>query len=148
MAEQEQRGFRISNPQLAAFVILFAGFAGSLILNNNFQTQTTNKVQKQAVASRNAIVKSGDAIAVQGCNRDFNTISILRAQLKDNLNRIDALVADGTYSHRQGKEAKRSINTLLAKYRLPDCRIADDILTGNPKDKIVVPTPRYPGDGK
>lgn len=139
-------GFRFSNPQLVAFLIVVIGFGASLALNNRYHNATTEKVNQQGEASRKAIVKSGDAISVTGCNRDYDTIDTLRDELEKSADRVHRFVREGTLSVAQGERQIAETRDLLKRYKLPDCRQADEILTSNPKAKIVVPKARYPDD--
>jgi len=130
------------------FVILFLGLGVSGYIERDHNADQRNQIAAQAHASDQRIVQSGDAVAVGGCNRDYETIDALRDQLEVQLLRIDSLVADGTYTQRQGEVAKDSSNDFLKKYTLPDCREAAKVLTFKPGEPINIPTPRYPDDAQ
>lgn len=103
---------------------------------------------KHSSQSRDAIVTSGRAVSVSGCNRDYDTIDALRDQLENSLERIDLLVQDGTYTPRQAEIARKSTKDVLANYTLPDCRVAATVVTSDPNKDTYVPDPRYPNDPK
>lgn len=128
------------------FVILFLGILAAGTIERSHNADQRDQIEAQAVASDDRIVKSGDAVAVGGCNRDYATIDALRDQLEVQLLRIDSLVADGTYTPRQGQVAKDSTDDFLNKYKLPDCREAAKVLTAEPAVGVTVPEPRYPDD--
>lgn len=120
---------------LVGFLILLVGLIAASV-----RTETLSD------NSRQAIVDSGDVVAVSGCNRDYDTIDALRDQLEVSLDRIDQLERDGTYTHAQAKAGRESTHQFLDKYQLPDCRPVQNILTAEPGASFRIPEPRYPGD--
>ena len=131
---------------VVGFVILLAGLGGAVYLDAQHGDDARKAIAEQGDKQDAAIIRSGDAIAVSGCNRDYETIDALRDQLEVQLVRIDALEADGTYTTRQAEVGRQSTKDFLAKYKLPDCRHADDVLTQNPGESVPVIEPRYPDD--
>jgi hypothetical protein len=126
---------RVRNRALVGFIILLLGL---LVVGYTVQVESDK--------SRAQIVKSGDAIAVGSCNRDYTVIDSLRDELERSFARIDSLEADGTYSKHQADVARESTGHFLEKYKLPDCRSAETILTDDPEAEVTVPVPRYPDD--
>lgn len=103
--------------------------------------------------SRQAIVDSGQAVAITSCNRDFDQAQRARAgirsEFRNGLGQLALFVKEGTITEAQGerlrKESIREKNADLKDTPLPDCRQADDQLTSDPDDDIKVPAPKYPG---
>lgn len=93
---------------------------------------------------RTAIVQSGRVVSVDGCNRDFNTIGILRSQIIKGKATIQQYVEDGTLTQRQADRQVEQTDDLLAKYQQPDCRRAEKILTDESGKVTPVPKPLYP----
>ena len=131
---------------IGGFLVLFLGLGGAFYLDRQHNEDRRKEIIQQGAKQDRAIVASGDAIAITGCNRDYETIDALRDQLEVSLKRIDSLEKDGTYSPRQAEVARDSTREFLSKYHLPDCREADNTLTAEPKKPIIVPAPRYPDD--
>jgi hypothetical protein len=108
----------------------------------------TYSSEKDAKDGRQAIVQSGRVVAVDGCNRDFNSISQQRAVLQRAQVVIRQGYAKGQYTEAQYERAKKFYNQQLHKIDLPDCRTAKDIITDDPRNPGTLPVPRYPGDPK
>lgn len=131
--DQVLRSYR--RQAIIGFLILLIGVAAAF-----YRGQTL------ANDSRDAIVDSGDVVAVSGCNRDYETIDALRDQLEVSLDRIDQLEADGTYTKAQASAGRESTHQFLDKYQLPDCRPVSSILSSDPDGRFTVPPARYPND--
>ncbi len=128
------------------FVVLVVGIGGAIYLDGQHNADQRQEIEKVSNAQDRAIIHSGDVIAVSGCNRDYNTIDALRDELERQLLRVDALEKDGTLSPRLADASRQSTLELLDRYKLPDCRRADDILTARPGKKVRIPLARYPND--
>lgn len=131
---------------IIGFLILLAGIGGAIYLDGQHNSDQREQILSQGQQQDKAIVASGDAVAVAGCNRDYRTIDSLRDELERSLLRIDSLEADGTYSKHQADVGREATRDILARYKLPDCRRADDILTTKPGEVPTAPEARYPDD--
>ena len=127
---------RFRRSAVAGFLILLLGVGYNL-----YDTRTASD------EGRHAIVQSGRVVAVDGCNRDFRTIGILRAQIIKGKEQIQAYVEDGTITQAAADRQIKATDELLAKYKQPDCRVADKLLTDDPDVKRPVPKPLYPKRG-
>lgn len=119
------------------FCLLFAAFMGNLLWSNKLSSD-----------ARRAVVRSGDLIAVDGCNRDFQDRVAVRG----------VLIASRDFTKNAYKRLNLTpeelqlrldfYNARLKELPLPDCRKSDDILTDDPGDAVTVPTPLYPQSTK
>lgn len=137
---------RYRQQAVIGFVILLLGLGAGVAVEREHNSTQRDQIEQKSAEAQRAIVTSGDAIAVSGCNRDYETIDALRDQLERSLLRIDQLEKAGTYTHAQAQAGRDSTFEFLQRYKLPDCRNADDVLTANPGEAIVVPLARYPND--
>lgn len=97
--------------------------------------------------SRAAIVQSGKTVAVDGCNRDFNSISALRGLLTSAQAAQAEAVKRGDIpkpTPERQKLADDFYADQLKKIELPDCREAEKVLTDDPDIAPEIPEPRYP----
>jgi hypothetical protein len=100
--------------------------------------------QSLSQRERNAIVESGKVVSVDGCNRDYETITALRAILtaaNDDRRRAYRL---GRLTPEEYADAKVYFDRQLKTLVLPDCRIAERVLTANPDAPRELPSPKYP----
>ncbi len=125
------------------FLILLFGLGFVQWDNNKTAANARKDIAAQSVQADRAIVKSGRAVSVAGCNRDFDTIASLRKQIRIGLRRIDRLEADGTYTKAQADAGREAQTRFLREYKLPDCRSALDIVTDNPRKLGPTPPPKY-----
>ena len=137
--EQTDRAVRkslriFSRRAVAGFIVLFVAAIGNVWF--------ASRVSHNA---REAVIKSGDAVAISGCNRDFRTIETLRVLLKTAAAASASQEKKGEISHERGAAAKQFYVSQLKALKLPDCRKSDDILTDNPNKQVAVPEPLYPG---
>jgi hypothetical protein len=134
---------KYSRAALAGFLILMIGVG---IAFHNVST-LASKVEKNAGESRSALVQSGRAVAVDGCNGRFES----QSQFRDTLRRLDRSNAlaykNGTITAEQRRSAKEFYRGALGRAVLPDCRLAAKLLTDNLDEPIPSISPRYPGDG-
>lgn len=137
---------RYRRQAVVGFVLLLAGIGAALAVESEHNAAQRDQIIRQGKEAEQSIIRSGDAVAVSGCNRDYNTIDSLRDELERSLLRIDSLEADGTYSKHQADVSREATKDILKKYTLPDCRRADDVLTAKPGKTVLVPTARYPND--
>lgn len=117
----------------AGFVILTIGLVTGFTINEN-----------HAQDSREAVVKSAQAAAVLGCNRDFGQAQRERQNIRDDAAQIGLFVKEGTITQAQGERAHERSKEKIANTPIPDCRTPLSILTSDPDDPIVIPVPLYP----
>lgn len=113
------------------YVILFAGTMGVWLNGQHVGNE-----------ERSAIVDSGKAVAVDGCNRDFNKFEGIFTRL--NAASHEQYMA-GVISYQARVKARTFYEGELAA--LPDCREAEKILTSDPDEQVRIPVPRFPADG-
>lgn len=92
----------------------------------------------------NAVVQSGRAVAVSGCNRDFKDRKSFRALFERLIVAVDASVERGDATPAQGRFAKKFYQDELDKLPLFDCRDAEKVITDNPGRTARIPTPLHP----
>lgn len=128
---------RVQKRALAAFLILFAGIAGNFYVNSHDANQ-----------QRDAIVASGQVVAVDGCNRDFKTGNdfINLFQRLDEAN--SAALKSGRITQEDRDLAHGFYASEIAKKEAaqPDCRQSRDLLTSDPDKTRDVPTPLHRPD--
>lgn len=122
-----------------AFLLLFAAFG-----YNQYQ-RDRDLADRRAdnAASKQQIVKSGNAVAVEGCNRDFATIKKLRGLIADGRPQVIQYGKDGTLNPIQVRRGLANIQRQLDSYPLPDCRKVAHVVSDNPKTPLRVPVPLY-----
>lgn len=98
--------------------------------------------------ARDSLVRTGQIVSVDGCNRDFRTIT----RLRNTFIRLDAAskaqYAAGNSTKEQRDRAHEFYASELRKNRLPDCREAAKIISAEGGSDLKIPEPRYPGDGR
>jgi hypothetical protein len=115
------------------FLLLLVGIASAIGL-----------ARYDATVSREAIVNSGRAIAVVGCNRDFDSNERLRGLLERARDASTVEWRRGRIPTDRYESAKRFYRDELAKLPQPDCRKALRTVTDDPTRPIVIPAPKYP----
>jgi hypothetical protein len=143
--EVQRASKRVRDRALVGFIILLIGIGVVYNVGQHHTAEQRKEVRNQATAQARAVAQSGRAVAVEGCNRDFNTMSALRASYSSAQALTEAAGKRGEITPRQLETARKFYSDQLAKLTLPDCRLAARILTTNPKTPVQVPTPLYPG---
>lgn len=115
------------------YVILFTGTMG-VYLNG----------QHVSGEERTAVVTSGNVVAVDGCNRDYDTVESLRGLLQRAQGQVAAAKDAGEITDRQAEEADAFYVDELQRLKLPDCRRAATTLTDDPDATLPAPSPKYP----
>lgn len=133
---------RYAKPAIVGYVLLMIGVLAAFQVNNN--DRSVRRIE--AGKSREAIVLSGRAVAVSGCNRDFKTISALRGVLIASKAFQQRQVRDGLISPETFERARKFYDTQLASLQLPDCRDSESLLTDDPDDEIPHLRPLFPED--
>lgn len=117
------------------FLILLIGVAGAFAVNNRDQR-----------IARDAIIKSGSVVAVDGCNARYHDRAALRAIFI----RLQTAVLQQAQnenipvSSRRVQFALEFYRDQLQRLPLPDCRPTAHILTDQPYPPVRVPTPKHP----
>lgn len=110
----------------------------ALAIGGSFYAQGTDSSQ-----GRTAIVQSGRAVAVDGCNRDFKATERFRNLLLRGQAAQKRARADGDITQRQYELGREFYKRELRRTPLPDCRDALRILTDDPNVEVRVPPPLY-----
>lgn len=126
------------NRAVQGFVILVLG----LMTLTYFQAKETADARAARDAQQKALVQSGRAVAVDGCNRDFVTAQGFRATIS-RLKEATQMRADQNQA--ATKQAVQFYDSVLAISPLPDCRDALTVITSNPAAPVRVVDPYYPG---
>lgn len=127
------RAFFRLRPFLLGYLILALG-TGAMYING----------QQSATAARSAIIESGRAITVEGCNRDFRLITSVRQILVDaqaitrERQAIDVQTADRL------RQAEAFYERQLSNLKLPDCKAAMETLNDDPNESTRIPAPLRP----
>lgn len=112
------------NQATIGFVVLLMGLGGVRALDLH-----------EGAQSRQAIARSGTAVAVHSCNRDFRT-SLRQRQAFQR----ETAKPDGNPQHLPPAELDRRIKAVTP---LPDCRKATHAITTDPDARIRIPKPLY-----
>jgi hypothetical protein len=123
---------RVLGKYSKAAVVAFA----VLVFGNGFAVSALND-------ARQAVVKSGAVVAVEGCNRDFDTIGVLRAQIVKSKETLKQYLNEGTLTKHQYERAVAETESLLEDYVQPDCRQAQKVITDDPSFSHGAPTPKF-----
>lgn len=127
---------------LVGFLLLLFGVGYGLHNNTNVaKAGRTGLAQQQR-----AIVLSGQAVSVEGCNRDFRTgqqqIKFYSRARFTNLRNYK----QSKLTYKQYRVGDKFYSDAIADVILPDCRKVKDILTlDTPNKPVRVQTPLYPG---
>ncbi len=99
---------------------------------------------RRSNASSETIVESGNAVAVAACNRDFDTIGILRGVLLAGAEIQVVAAKRGDITRAQAEASAEFYTKQLTLLKQPDCRKSLRVLTDNPDARpIQVPTPKF-----
>lgn len=117
-----------------AYVILTVGLVLSLFV-----------ASREGAKAQEAVVDSGRAVAVEGCNRDFED----RLRFRSLLRRLkSASESAGRLNGSSQERIDRAVafyDAELKRFTLPDCRKSANLLTSDPEDSIPNIAPYYPG---
>lgn len=126
---------RYRRDALAGFLILVIGISLVFWVARNDNAE-----------SQHAIVQSGRAVSVDGCNRDFRDRQKFRALLLKLEDVTRASAKAGRASPDQVKQAIAFYDSQLKAFSLPDCRAAANVVTNDPARTVHVPKPLTPAD--
>lgn len=122
------------------FAILLIGFFYNACNN----ARQWDRIANDADSSRNAIIASGNIVAVEGCNRDFNSLTALRGVLLASQDFATQAFKRGTLTQTQLNERLDFYAKQLANLQLPDCRRSAHVLTDRADAPLVLPQPLHP----
>lgn len=140
----ESRVRRYRHQALTGFLVLLVGLAIQQYITRQDALTARDAVQKSSQQANANLEKSGSAVAVDGCNRDFTTIQQLRAVLIAGRATARANFAEGSVGPVQHQRAEDFYRKQLSELKLPDCRRAADVITANNTEDLKVPDPLYP----
>lgn len=118
----------------SGYVVLLVG----LIIAFGANANTSEQSEANQREARVAIVDSGRAVAVDGCNRDFRNTDKFRGLL---VRLKVATTLNAAQPPAQRKAAISFYNTTIADQKYPNCSAARSIITDDPTKPIVVPRP-------
>jgi hypothetical protein len=95
--------------------------------------------------ARDAIVRSGNAVAVVGCNRDFVDREKFRALLRRLKQSTDESFKNGRSTAGQHEAAVKFYTDELGNYTSIDCRASQHTISDNPLARFAEPAPCYVG---
>ena len=125
---------KFSRRAVLGFVVLFLASLGNVWYASHISK-----------GARSAVVNSGYAVAIDGCNRDFRSTETLRLLLKSSRALTLQAAKSGNISRDRINESLRFYDSQLEALKLPDCRKSDDVITDDPQASIMIPEPLYPG---
>jgi hypothetical protein len=129
------------NQALIGYLILLFGL---LFVWQTFQHDQGER-RKVAQAQRETIVRSGRAISVDGCNRDFRSTLKLRAVFIAAKQQTKAQHDQGAISDARYARTVKFYNDQLKEIVLPDCRKAREVVSQDPNRVVNIPRPLHPG---
>ena len=130
---------RIVRRATIGFLILLGGLGGQYYVGQHDLEARRTVAQQQ----RASIVRTGNAVAVSGCNRDFLSAKALRGLLMSATSEVDAAHRRGDITKTQFERAKAFYAAQLALLPLPDCRPVAHFVTSDPDKSILIPTPLH-----
>ena len=118
---------------VTGYLILFAGLLGSVWYTAN-ESHNSNK----------AIVRSGSAVEVDGCNRDFTSMTVQLDTIRSRRTNLILLTKpeDKGAGYRQALR-NLSNNESQLEAAIPDCRDAAKVVTDDPSSVTVTPPPLH-----
>jgi hypothetical protein len=131
---------RYAKRAAVGFLLLFLGFLFNAWNNEN----QWERIESSSDEARAALVESGDIIAVDGCNRDFETVKALRGVLIASAEFAQNAYNQGIITESDLDQRKRFYAEQLSTLSLADCRKAQGILTDDADHPLKMPAPMYP----
>jgi hypothetical protein len=136
------------NRAVIGFLILLLGLVAVRWADNERANEAVKDRVATANAQRAAIVKSGNVVAVDGCNGRFRDRVEIRSVLQSSKDFLAREYKKGNITEARFKESSAFYDERLSGLPLPDCRKAANILTTDPNKVLPVPDPLYPGHDK
>lgn len=124
---------KYSRSALVGFLILLGA--------NVFVWSTAQRLNDD---SRQAIVRTGKAVTIEGCNRDFRSVGVLRGLLASSQAALKKGHEEGVYTQEQVDRATAYYKDALSKLTYPDCKAAGATLSSDPDKAAPLPTPLTP----
>lgn len=135
--EQTRRAVRKSLRSYATPVILtYLALIVGLVIAFHVNAVTAKQGRQYRDKQQTALVDSGRAVSVDGCNRDFRSRDDLRGIL---IRLRAATTLNKTQTPDQKAAALSFYDKTLAQQTYPNCGAARNIITSDPNAPIVVP---------
>jgi hypothetical protein len=131
---------RYRRQALIGYLILVAGVVVAFAQNHS----ESNARRVQGVSARHAVVQSGRAVAVEGCNRDFESTKSLRGVLVASQAASAQSFKRGEITKQRYEQSQAFFKTQLEKLPLPDCRKVLRVVTDDPNKTTRIPVPSHP----
>lgn len=120
------------NEVAVGYIILFLGVLGAYWVDYGHNRD-----------AREAIVASGNAVAVEGCNRDFDNAKARIESARLSLEQLEANRRRGIVEDEDYRRTKRAYMRLIASIKVPDCRDVVNVITDEPTAYDGTPAPKY-----
>lgn len=137
-ARKEIRGYR--NRAILGFLVLLL----AVVYLWNSQERSSIERAKEAQDQRAQIVRSGNIVAIDGCNRDFLDRQALRGLLTASQAASKRSYRRDLITKTRYELSREFFQEQLKALPLPDCRNASNTLTTNPNKPLNLPAPLYP----
>lgn len=124
-----------SRRAIIGFIVLFLAFTANVLYSNHV-----------ASSGRDAVINSGNIVAVSGCNRDYRSAQAIRGVLIASKDFTKQAIKRGSLSPSEAIDRLNFYDTQLAKLPLPDCRQSASVLTDNPNVFRIAPHPLWTDD--
>lgn len=121
-----------SRRAVIGFALLFAAFTLNVLYSNRIGAD-----------ARDAVINSGNIVAVSGCNRDFRSAQAVRGVLIASKDFTQQAIKRGTLPPAEAITRLNFYDTQLANLPLPDCRKSASVLTDNPDLSRLAPHPLW-----
>lgn len=122
-------------PALIGYIVLGGGIIAGFFVNQDHNNNT-----------REAVVDSGQAVAIESCNRDYNQTFELRSLIERSLAQIETAEKAGRFTSEEATQQRQNLKRALRRLKLPDCREVRGALTSDPNADIQIPVPLHPPD--
>jgi hypothetical protein len=133
IAAAEAMDRRRARHRLVGFAVLFLAFLGNVWYSAHIASE-----------SRDQLLRSGDIVAVDGCNRDFQERLEIRGVLIESKNFTRQAYERGAFPKSELRLRLAFYDERLQSLPLLDCRRADEVLTDDPDKPLVVPRALFP----
>lgn len=130
---------------VVGYIVLLVGVGGTFAIGQHNDSTARERDRETGQAVVKTIVRSGNIVAVEGCNRDYRTTKKVRAILQAAQQGITRNYKNGLMTKAQFEQALDFYTKQLATLPLPDCRGATKILNSDPDKPQKHIIPLYPG---
>lgn len=130
-----------SKKATAGFLVLLIGVGVNSYFGQHYNTVARERDAKTTMRASQAIVRSGNLVAVDGCNREYRSTQGLRDIVSHGADAVKRQHSQGLLTSEQERKSLAFYQELNEKLVLPDCRDAAKILSIDPK-KVQTPPAR------